>query len=120
MDSGAKQRLQERLRIAIDEGQFRLHYQPQIDHRTGRVVGAEALLRWLDPRNGLLGPSHFLAVLEESGLIVTVGEWALRQATEDCERWQRRGLPRLRLAINVSPTQISDRLKNSRAFNTQA
>ncbi len=120
MESGGQRTLQERLRIALAEGQFRLHYQPQIDHRTGRVVGAEALLRWLDPRSGLLAPNHFLAALESSGLIVAVGEWAFRQATEDCERWQRRGFPRLRLGMNVSPTQIGHRLENPHAFNTGA
>ena len=120
MDMVATQSLAERLRTAIDEEHFRLYYQPQIDHRTGRVVGAEALLRWLDPYYGLLTPSHFMPALEASGLIVEVGEWALRQAAVDCERWQRRGLPRLRVGINVSPTQIHHRSENPRAFNTES
>jgi diguanylate cyclase len=118
MDSVGKRTLHERLRTAIDENQFRLYYQPQIDHRSGRVVGAEALLRWLDPRNGLLTPGHFMAALESTELINSVGEWVFRQATQDCERWQRRGLPRLRLGINVSPTQINHRLENPKALNT--
>jgi len=118
MEMVGKPSLIERLRTAIDEEQFRLYYQPQIDHRTGRVVGAEALLRWLDPCAGLQPPSQFMPALEVSGLIVDVGEWALRQATMDCERWLRRGLPRLRLGINVSPSQINHRLENPHAFNT--
>jgi EAL domain-containing protein (putative c-di-GMP-specific phosphodiesterase class I) len=120
MDSVGKRTLNERLRTALEEEQFRLYYQPQIDHRTGRVVGAEALLRWLDPCDGLLTPGHFLAELESSGLIVHVGEWALRQAARDCQYWRRRGLPRLRLGLNVSPTQISHRIENPRAFDTGA
>ena len=120
MDRVGKRTLEERLRTALDEEQFRLYYQPQIEHRTGRVVGAEALLRWLDPCDGLLTPQHFLAELESSGLIVQVGEWVLWQAAKDCHRWQRRGLPRLRLGLNVSPAQISHRIDNPRAFNTTA
>lgn len=120
MDRVRQRVLGERLRIALEEQQFRLHYQPQIDHRTGAVVGAEALLRWLDPEEGLLEPRHFLAALETSGLIVEVGEWALRQATADCARWQQRGLPRLRLGLNVSRAQIVHRKQNPRAFDTSA
>jgi EAL domain-containing protein (putative c-di-GMP-specific phosphodiesterase class I) len=120
MELVGKLSLIERLRTAIDEEQFRLYYQPQIDHRTGRVVGAEALLRWLDPSVGLQPPSQFMPALEMSGLIVDVGEWALRQAARDCGRWLQRGLPRLRLGINVSPSQINHRLENPRAFNTES
>jgi EAL domain-containing protein (putative c-di-GMP-specific phosphodiesterase class I) len=107
-----------RLRRAVDECQFRLYYQPQIDQRTGRIVGAEALLRWLDPDNGLLEPGDFLTSLEATGLILSVGEWAFRQATEDCQRWQHLGLPRLRLGMNVSPSQIHERVRNPGALDT--
>ena len=96
-----------RLRTALDENQFRLYYQPQIEQRTGRIVGAEALLRWQDPDGGLRAPGHFLRVLESTGLIVAVGEWAFKQAAEDCRRWQRLGLPRLKIAMNVSPAQLA-------------
>jgi len=95
-----------RLRVALDEQQFRLYYQPQIEQRTGRIVGAEALLRWQDPAGELHAPDHFLQTLESTGLIVPVGEWAFRQVAEDCLRWQRLGLPRLKVALNVSAAQL--------------
>jgi EAL domain-containing protein (putative c-di-GMP-specific phosphodiesterase class I) len=109
-----------RLQAALEQRQFRLYYQPQVDQATGRVVGAEALLRWLDPKRGLIAPAHFLASLEATGFIAAVGEWALKQAAEDCQRWQQRGLPRLRLGINVSPAQIQQRERDPRMLDTAA
>jgi EAL domain-containing protein (putative c-di-GMP-specific phosphodiesterase class I) len=109
-----------RLQTALELNQFRLYYQPQIDRTTGRIVGAEALLRWLDPERGVLGPARFLASLEATGLIVAVGEWTLKQAAEDCLRWQQRGLPRLRLGMNVSPAQIQQRARDPRVLDTTA
>jgi len=99
--------LEHRLRHAVDRNQFRLHYQPQIERETGRVTGAEALLRWMDPERGLVSPAGFLSVLEATGLIVPVGEWVLQKAAEDCRRWQRGGFPELRVAVNVSPLQLN-------------
>jgi len=96
-----------RLRAAVEQEQFRLCYQPQIDPRTGRVVGAEALLRWLDGSGRLVGPEHFFEALEATGLIVPVGDWAFRRVAEDCRAWQRLGLPRLKIGLNVSPTQLA-------------
>jgi diguanylate cyclase (GGDEF)-like protein len=101
--------LEHRLRAALDEHQFVLHYQPQVSLATGRIEGAEALLRWQDPERGLVYPAQFLAVLESSGMIVAVGEWVLRQAAEDCGRWHRAGLGPLRAAVNVSAQQIRRR-----------
>jgi diguanylate cyclase (GGDEF)-like protein len=101
--------LEHRLRAALDERQFVLHYQPQVSVATGRIEGAEALLRWQDPERGLVYPAQFLAVLESSGMIVAVGEWVLRRAAQDCERWRRAGLGPLRLAVNVSAQQIRRR-----------
>jgi len=95
-----------RLRTAVDESQFRLYYQPQVEQRTGRIVGAEALLRWQDPASGLLAPEDFLPALERTGLIVPVGAWAFQQAAEDCQRWRHLGLPRLKIAMNVSAEQL--------------
>ena len=107
MESVEKQQsVWHRLRTALDENQFRLYYQPQIEQRTGHIVGAEALLRWQDPASGLHAPDHFLQALETTGLIVPVGEWAFKQAAEDCRRWLRLGLPRLKIAMNVSPAQL--------------
>jgi len=101
--------LEHRLRAALDERQFVLHYQPQVNLATGLIEGVEALLRWQDPERGLVLPGQFLPVLESSGMIVTVGEWVLRQAAEDCLRWRRAGLGPVRIAVNVSAQQIRRR-----------
>ncbi|MFZ0549950.1 MAG: GGDEF domain-containing protein, partial [Steroidobacteraceae bacterium] len=101
--------LEHRLRAALDERQFALHYQPQVSLATGRIEGVEALLRWQDPEQGLVLPARFLPVLESSGMIVAVGDWVLRQAVEDCLRWSRAGLGPLRIAVNVSAQQIRRR-----------
>ena len=101
--------LEHRLRAALDERQFVLHYQPQVNLATGLIDGVEALLRWQDPERGLVFPGQFLPVLESSGMIVTVGDWVLRQAAEDSLRWRRAGLGPLRIAVNVSAQQIRRR-----------
>jgi diguanylate cyclase (GGDEF)-like protein len=101
--------LEHRLRAALDERQLVLHYQPQLSLATGLIEGVEALLRWLDPERGLVLPGQFLSVLESSGMIVSVGEWVLRQAAEDCLRWRRAGLRPLRVAVNVAAQQIRRR-----------
>lgn len=96
-----------RIRQAVAAGEFRLYYQPQHDAITHRILGAEALLRWHDPSLGVVEPGSFLQALEATGLIVPVGEWAFKQAAEDCQRWQRLGLPRLKIGVNVSPSQLT-------------
>src|SRR5215475_13125190 len=111
--------LERRVQTALEKNQFRLHYQPQIEQRTGRIVGAEALLRWHDPDAGLLAPAHFLPLLESTGLIVPVGEWVLRQAALDGQRWQRLGLPRMRLAVNVSLAQLMRYAAERRTLDTR-
>jgi diguanylate cyclase (GGDEF)-like protein len=102
-------RLENDLRRALDEGEFVLHYQPKVDLRSGRVTGAEALIRWNDPRTGLVPPGRFIPVLEETGLINDVGRWALRQASSDYLRWRAAGLAAVRIAVNVSPLQLRHR-----------
>jgi len=101
--------LEHRLRDAVDGEQFELHYQPQVNSATGRVESLEALLRWNDPEQGLVQPARFLSVLESSGLIVPVGEWALRRAVQDRARWIQLGLSPVRVAVNVSPLQVRRR-----------
>jgi diguanylate cyclase (GGDEF)-like protein len=100
--------LEQRLRIALDAGQFELHYQPQfsIAHRV--LSGAEALLRWRDPEQGLVPPAVFLSVLESTGLIVDVGDWVLHRAARDLRRWRQLGFESMRIAVNVSPVQLRD------------
>jgi diguanylate cyclase (GGDEF)-like protein len=101
--------LEHKLRIALDEKQFLLHYQPQINIITGRIEAVEALLRWHDPDDGLIHPALFLPVLETSGMIVPVGEWALHEAVRDCRRWHAMGLGPIRVAVNVSVQQVRRR-----------
>lgn len=98
--------LEHRLQTAIDEQQFQLHYQPQLNLATGRIESVEALLRWKEPELGLLPPARFLPVLESTGLIVPVGGWAIARIVEDCQRWARLGLPAMRVAVNVSALQL--------------
>ncbi len=101
--------LESSLRLAIEHREFSLHYQPQLDLRTGRIVGVEALLRWNRPDGGLVPPSVFVPVLESSGMIGTVGEWVLREACGQNRRWQMAGLPRLPVAVNLSAIQFNRR-----------
>jgi diguanylate cyclase (GGDEF)-like protein len=100
--------LEQRLRAALDLGQFELHYQPQFSVSRRVLSGAEALLRWRDPGRGLMPPSVFLGVLESTGLIVDVGYWVLQRAVEDLRRWRRLGFESMRIAVNVSPVQLRD------------
>jgi diguanylate cyclase (GGDEF)-like protein/PAS domain S-box-containing protein len=101
--------LENRLRQAIELEQFVLHYQPKISFATGKLTGCEALIRWNDPQSGLVPPGQFIPILEETGLILEVGRWALRKALEDYLRWRAAGLPATRIAVNVSPLQLRHR-----------
>lgn len=101
--------LENRLRRALEEDQFELHYQPKIDLATGALTGVEALIRWNDPQTGLVAPGQFIPVLEETGLINEVGRWALRRAVHDYVRWCNAGLAAVPVAVNVSPLQLRDR-----------
>ena len=99
--------LEHKLRIAIEQEQFELHYQPKVNVKKRTIEGVEALIRWRDPESGLVSPPAFLPLLEETGLIVEVGDWVLRQASADCQRWRRDGLPGIRVAVNISPLQLN-------------
>ena len=101
--------MEQRLRTALDKGQFLLHYQPKITLRTGRIASVEALLRWHDPENGLTAPAVFLPLLESAGLMTAAGAWVLRQAAADCRAWRVKGLPPLRVAVNISPSELRRR-----------
>jgi diguanylate cyclase (GGDEF)-like protein/PAS domain S-box-containing protein len=94
--------LESGLRRAIEREEFILHYQPQVDLRTGEITGAEALVRWLHPELGLLPPGRFIGIAEETGLIVPIGDWVLRSACASQRAWMDRGLPPLRIAVNLS------------------
>jgi diguanylate cyclase (GGDEF)-like protein len=94
------------LRRAIERDEFVLHYQPKVTLSDRRICGLEALIRWRDPKGGLVLPGRFIPVLEESGQIGEVGEWALRQALNDQKRWRAAGLAPPRVAVNVSALQL--------------
>jgi len=96
------------LRRAVERNEFELVYQPQLCLRTGTVIGVEALLRWMSPTRGLLTPYHFIAGLEEFGLINQVGEWVLQTACEQIRRWQAMRFAPMRIAVNVSAQQFED------------
>jgi EAL domain-containing protein (putative c-di-GMP-specific phosphodiesterase class I) len=98
--------MEQRLRAALDQEQFVLHYQPKVTLRTGQIEGVEALLRWHDPENGLIAPAQFLPLLESAGLMAATGAWVVKQAAADCRRWRRMGLPNTRIAINLSPPEL--------------
>ena len=98
--------LETRLRVAVEARQFVLHYQPKIELASGRICGLEALIRWQDPTGGLVAPGHFIPLLEETGLIIEVGRWALAQALDDYRDWKARGYDAPRVAVNVSSIQL--------------
>ncbi|GAA0709078.1 EAL domain-containing protein [Dokdonella soli] len=98
--------LEAKLRQAEKNGELRVFYQPQIDGQTEDIVGMEALIRWEHPELGMISPGFFIPLAEESGLIISIGEWILRAACHDARRWQLRyGLP-LRIGVNLSPLQL--------------
>ena len=99
-------RLESSLRRALDRNEFMLYYQPRVSLESGRVIGAEALLRWRHPEMGLVPPSEFIPILDETGMIIPVGDWALREACRQNREWQDRGLPPIRVAVNLSVRQF--------------
>ena len=101
-----RQKLESDLHHACDRGEFVLHYQPLISMNTGRITGVEALLRWYHPEEGLILPNEFIPQLEEMGLMVEVGDWVLRTACLQNVAWRKEGLPRIRVAVNVSAQQF--------------
>jgi diguanylate cyclase (GGDEF)-like protein/PAS domain S-box-containing protein len=94
------------LRQAIEFNQLRLHYQPQVDLKTRRITGAEALIRWQHPQRGLMPPKTFIPIAEESGLIVEIGTWVLRAVIQQCKAWQTEGLAPVTVAVNLSAIQF--------------
>lgn len=105
----SKLTLENQLRSALDHGEFVLHYQPKVSIASSKVIGAEALIRWNNPRSGLMLPDQFVPVLEETGLIRDVGRWALHKAAEDYLNWLDTGKAGVRIAVNVSPLQLRHR-----------
>jgi diguanylate cyclase (GGDEF)-like protein len=108
MDRVTRERvgLQNDLHYALARGEFELHYQPKVDAKTGKVHSAEALIRWLHPERGLIGPDHFIALAEEGGLMESIGEWVIREACHQSKVWQTEGLQPMRIAVNVAASQF--------------
>jgi diguanylate cyclase (GGDEF)-like protein len=98
--------LEAQLRVALEEEQFELYYQPQMDVRTARITGGEGLLRWRHPESGIVSPAEFLPLAEETGLIVPIGEWVLREACRQSAAWRRMGHSGLRVSVNVASQQF--------------
>lgn len=98
--------LENDLRHALERGEFSVNYQPIADCRSGKILGMEALLRWKHPERGMISPALFIPLAEETGYIISIGEWVLRTACEQCRRWQKTGFPSLYVAVNLSARQF--------------
>lgn len=101
--------LENSLRNAVDRDELLLHYQPKLDLRSGRISGFEALLRWKSPENGLVSPTDFIPIAEETGLIIPIGTWVVREGCRQIRRWADDGIPDARVSLNVSAVQFRDR-----------
>lgn len=110
--------LEKSLRVALERGEFALLWQPRADIATGRLAAVEALLRWHHPEKGLLPPARFLAVAEETGLIVGLGQWVLTEACGQIRRWADSGYPVPPVAVNVAPRQFANTRQLFRAVNS--
>jgi diguanylate cyclase (GGDEF)-like protein/PAS domain S-box-containing protein len=112
MDQRAKDhlRLETELRAALAGGQLELHYQPKVSLRSGRIVGAEALIRWRHPERGMISPNDFIPLAEETGLIIEIGNWVLEEACRQIRAWKDDGLAMPPVAVNISARQFDRRL----------
>jgi EAL domain-containing protein (putative c-di-GMP-specific phosphodiesterase class I) len=100
--------LESELHSAVSLGQLELYYQPKVDARTGLVRSAEALLRWMHPKRGIIPPAEFIPLAEECGLIGSIGEWVIREACRQTRAWQNDGIASLRVSVNLSASQFRD------------
>jgi len=98
--------MEKNLRMALEREQFSLVYQPQVDIKTGRITGFEALIRWMHPELGLIPPERFISIAENNGLILPIGEWVLQTACAQARKWQDDRLPAVPVAVNVSAVQF--------------
>jgi diguanylate cyclase (GGDEF)-like protein len=103
-----RQFIEEALRRALERKEFTLQYQPKINLKTGDITGAEALIRWTHPRRGLVSPAEFIPVAEDSGLILPIGNWVLREACMQARTWVDAGLPLATVAVNISAMEFRD------------
>jgi EAL domain-containing protein (putative c-di-GMP-specific phosphodiesterase class I) len=103
-------KLEGALRRALERSELELHYQPQVSLSSGRIVGAEALLRWRHPERGLVAPGAFIALAEETGLVLPIGDWVLSAACGQLKAWREAGLPLVPVSVNLSALQFDDRI----------
>jgi diguanylate cyclase (GGDEF)-like protein/PAS domain S-box-containing protein len=108
--AGERHRLESDLRVALERREFALYYQPKVNLRTGAITGVEALLRWHHPTRHLILPTRFIDIAEDSGLIVPIGKWVLREGCRQARAWQAAGVAPMTMAINISPVEL--RAKN--------
>jgi diguanylate cyclase (GGDEF)-like protein/PAS domain S-box-containing protein len=101
-----RQSLEEGLRHALERQELVLHYQPKINLQTGSIIGAEALVRWRHPKRGVVPPAKFIPIAEECGFIVRIGQWVMHEACCQARIWQEKGLPALRIAVNISAAEL--------------
>jgi len=105
---GERLRIESALRTGLERREFELHYQPQVDCTTGRIMGMEALIRWRHPEMGMVAPYRFIPLAEETGQILAIGAWVLRTACRQLRDWQHAGRKELRIAVNVSARQLAE------------
>ena len=108
VESFKKFNLQNDIRKALENEEFFIEYQPKIETNSNEVIGAEALVRWEHPKWGTVPPNEFISIAEESGVIIKLGEWILRNVCEQMKEWNRKGLRQIPIAVNFSPLQFSD------------
>ena len=107
-DADSRMALEEELRSAVENDEFVLYYQPQLDLRTGKLIGCEALIRWQHPTRGLLAPFFFIDTIENNGLIIPVGKWVIQEACRQCGLWNDKGISDIKISINLSVRQFND------------
>jgi diguanylate cyclase (GGDEF)-like protein/PAS domain S-box-containing protein len=101
-----RQEIETSLRFALDRHEFVMHYQPKVSLKTGKITGVEALIRWQHPNRGLIGPSQFISVAEDCGLMLAIGKWVLRESCRQAKAWQDSGLLPLEVSVNVSSVEF--------------
>ena len=102
-------KLESDLARALQNNELEIHYQPQVESTSSKIVGAEALARWRHPERGLVRPDHFIPIAESTGMIIEIGRWILQQACLQAKYWQQHGLPSFRIAVNISAVQFADK-----------
>jgi diguanylate cyclase (GGDEF)-like protein len=109
--------LESRLRRAVEKEEFVIHYQPKFNIQEQKLIGAEALIRWIDPDKGMISPAVFIPIAEETGMISAITDWVLKEACRQNSKWQQQGYEPIRIAVNISPKQFNQENLAKRIFN---